>query len=634
MRLRQLVTAALLPALGVAALVCAGSAAAMVVAPESAKSPCLSCQVDDPEAPVATTTVFISGRGYGHGIGMSQYGAYGMALAGDSCESILGFYYPGTELGKAPVSVVRVLLADAVPTASISSAAAFVAIDGTGRSWALPAGEVVLDTTLMLPVGPAGALLPVAGPIVFKPRSAALALGGKRFRGSLRVGLVPQAPPVTVPAPAQAPAPQGPSVPTISAIQAPPTVTFPAAAVPAPAPAPPSSGTLPPAAAPAPASGLRVVNRVGLEAYVAGVVPREVPSSWPAAALQAQAVAARSYALAHSAAGEGFDLYADERSQVYGGIAGEHPAATAAVRATSARVLLYEGLVADTLFSASNGGRTLSAAEAYPDNPAPPPYLAARDDPYDAAVSPYASWGPLAVPAATIEAALGLPGTLVDLTIDSSSSARPTQIVAITSSGYVRIAPARLRAALGLRSSWIDLGVLSLSRPSLPVSSGGKVTLNGLVRGLSAAVVELRTAAGWAPLTAAVPGADGQFSLETRALASTDFRLSGGTGAGAVVTGGTLSVPIAPRVRLVPSLDLSGLSGVLRPAADGTRIEIQFDGSGTGTSWKPVATAIVAADGSFVATLPVVGGSYRAVLPAVSGLAAATSTLVRISIPS
>ena len=632
MRPRQLVTAALLSALAAAALALAGSAGAMVVAPESAHSPCRSCQVDDPEAPVTTTTVFISGHGYGHGVGMSQYGAYGMARAGYSFAGILGFYYPGTELGKAPVSVVRVLLADAVPTVSVSSVAPFVAIDGAGKSWPLPAGEVVLDTTLSLPVGDAGALLPVAGPVVFKPKSAALALGGKRFRGSLKVGLVPQAPPVPTISAIQAPLPV--TTPTATTLTPTTTTSAPASTTPAPNSSPPVAGALPPAAIPAPASGLRVVNRVGLEAYIAGVVPREVPASWPAATLQAQAVAARSYALAHRSVDSDFDLYADERSQVYGGIAAEQLATTAAVRATAASVLLYAGRVADTLFSASNGGRTLSAAEAYPGNPDPPPYLVARDDPYDASASPYATWGPVAVPAATIESALGLPGTLVDLTIDSTRSARPTQIVAITSSGQVRIAPARLRAALGLRSSWVDLGVLSLSHPSLPVNSGGKATLNGLVRGLPGALLEQRAATGWEPLTTAVPGADGQFSFATRALASTDFRLSGGTVRGSPVIGGVLSVTVAPRVKLLPSVDLTGLSGVLRPASGGTRIEIQFDGSGTGTSWKPVATAIVGADGSFVATLPVVGGSYRAVLPAVSGLAAATSAPVKITIPS
>ncbi len=657
-------------AVAVAALAWAGAAGAMAIAPESAKSPCRSCQVDDPEASVATTMVFVSGRGYGHGIGMSQYGAYGMARSGSSFDRILGFYYPGTELGKAPVAVVRVLLADAASGVSISSAAPFVAIDSTGRRWTLPAGSVTLDTTLSLPVGEGGAVQPVAGPIVFKATSAALALGGKRFRGSLTVGLMPQAP----------------STPTVSAILAPlpttatggvtppvsPAATAPAAAAPAPtttAPAtttttpapsltPPVPGALPPVGTvgPVAVSGLRVVNRVGLEAYLAGVIAREVPASWPAAALQAQAVAARSYALAHRAADESFDLYADERSQVYGGIAAEHPATTAAIRATAASVLLYAGRVADTLFSASNGGRTMSAAEAYPGNPDPPPYLAARDDPYDAAASPFASWGPVAVPAATIEAALGLPGTLVDLTVDSTGSARPTQALAITSSGQVRITPARLRAALGLRSSWVEIGVLSLARPSLPVSSGGKVTLNGLVRGFANAQLEQRAATGWTPLAAVLPGVDGQFTFTTKALASTDFRLSSATGPGspvaglratvtpaagsavtaAPVTGGILSVPVWPRVKLLPALDLMGLSGVLKPAVapGGSVIEIQFDGSGTDTSWNAVATATVGADGSFSATLPVLGGSYRAVLPAVTGLAAAGSTPVRITIPS
>ncbi len=664
-------TAAVAVAAAVAALAWAGAAGAMVIAPESAKSPCLSCQVDDPEAPVATTMVFVSGHGYGHGVGMSQYGAYGMARAGNSFDRILGFYYPGTELGKAPVAVVRVLLADAAPSVSISSAAPFAAIDGTGRRWTLPAGAVALDTTLSLPVGEGAALQPVAGPIVFKATSAALALGGKRFRGSLKVGLMPQAPPtptvsaILAPLPATAP---GGSTPPASPAAGVPAVTTPAtttaaritaatttAATTVPAPVP---GALPPVGTVGPVAvgGLRVVNRVGLEAYLAGVVAREVPASWPAAALQAQAVAARSYALAHRAVDESFDLYADERSQVYGGIAAEHPAATAAVRATAASVLLYAGRVADTLFSASNGGRTMSAAEAYPGNPDPPPYLVARDDPYDAAASPFASWGPVAVPAATIEAALGLPGTLVDLTVDSSGSARPTQVLAITSSGQVRITPARLRAALGLRSSWFDIGVLSLARPSLPVSSGGKVTLNGLVRGFANAQLEQRTATGWAPLAGALPGVDGQFSFTTKVLASSDFRLSSGPGlgspaagsaaaatptavtpaAGSPVTGGILSVPVSPRVKLLPALDLTGLSGVLKPAvaAGGSVIEIQFDGSGTGTSWSPVATATVGADGSFSATLPVLGGSYRAVLPSVSGLAAASSTPVRITIPS
>ena len=633
MRLRCTLTAALLAAL-IVALAGAGTAGAVVVAPESAKAPCPSCQADDPEAPVATTTIVISGHGYGHGVGMSQYGAYGMASAGIAYGGILRFYYPGTKLGKAPVSVVRVLLADAVPTARISSAAAFVAIDASGATWTLPAGEVVLDRSLSLPVGDGGALLQLAGPLVFKPKSAALALDGKRYRGSLKVGLVPPAPPV----------------PTLSAILAP----VPATAVPEPPAAAPGT-SLPPATAPtatvpsatAPSAppaptltGLRVVNRIGLEAYLAGVVPHEVPASWPAAALQAQAVAARSYALAHRTAGVDFDLYADERSQVYGGIAGEVAATTAAVKATAASVLLYAGEVADTLFSASNGGRTLSAAEAYPGNPDPPPYLVARADPYDAAASPFASWGPVVVAGSTIESALGLPGTLIDLTVDAAGEGRPTEILAITGAGTIRIAPARLRAALGLRSSWVSLGVLSLSRSLQPVGYGRKLTLSGVVRGLSGVLLEQRTAAGWQGVAAPVPDGSGQFSIETPALVSADFRLSGGSGgasgssASSPVAGGILAVPVVSKVKLQPSIDLTGLSGVLRPAMGGARVEIQFDGSGTGTSWQPVGTATVGVDGAFVASFPVAGGAYRAVVPTASGLAAAISAPVRITIPS
>lgn len=618
MRLRCTLTAALLAAL-VVTLAFAGAAGAMVVAPESARSPCPSCEADDPEAPAATTTVIISGRGYGHGVGMSQYGAYGMAGAGFTYDGILRFYYPGTELGKAPVSVVRVLLADAVPTVRISSAAAFVAADASGATWTLPAGEVVLDTSLSLPVGEGGTPLQLAGPLVFKPTSAALALGGNRYRGSLKVGLVSPAPPVPTIAAILAPAP----VPPVAGAVA----TSPAAAAPLPTP----STT--------PVSGLRVVNRVGLEAYLAGVIPREVPASWPVAALQAQAVAARSYALAHRTADDDFDLYADERSQVYGGAEGEAAATTAAVKATAGSVLLYAGKVADTLFSASNGGRTMSAAEAYPGTPVPPPYLVARDDPYDASASPFAKWGPVVVPGSTIESALELPGTLVDLTVESTADGRPTEILATTGAGPIRIAPARLRAALGLRSSWVRLGVLSLSRSLQPVGYGRKLTLTGLIRGLNGVVLEQRTATGWQALTVPVANGQGAFSIETPARTSAAFRLSGGSAgrggnASSPVAGGILAVPVVSNVKLQPSVDLTGLSGVLRPATGGTRVEIQFDGSGTGTSWQPVGTATVGSDGSFVATFPVVSGAYRAVVPNAGGLAAATSAPVRITIPS
>ena len=86
-----------------------------------------------------------------------------------------------------------------------------------------------------------------------------------------------------------------------------------------------------------------------------------MPSAWPEEALKAQAVAARSYALAHRLGGKGFDLYADVRSQVYGGIPGENPRATAAIQATAGEVLLWEGKPIDALFHSTSGGKTLDA---------------------------------------------------------------------------------------------------------------------------------------------------------------------------------------------------------------------------------------------------------------------------------
>ena len=110
---------------------------------------------------------------------------------------------------------------------------------------------------------------------------------------------------------------------------------------------------------------LDAVNVLGLEQYLQGVVAQEMPSAWPDEALKAQAVAARSYALAHRLSGKAFDLYADVRSQVYGGIAGENVRTTAAVQATKGQVLLWEGKPIDALFHSTSGGTTLDAAEVF-----------------------------------------------------------------------------------------------------------------------------------------------------------------------------------------------------------------------------------------------------------------------------
>lgn len=115
---------------------------------------------------------------------------------------------------------------------------------------------------------------------------------------------------------------------------------------------------------------LHAINRVNLEDYLKGVVPGEMgPRVFDELeALKAQTVAARSYALRRRGdfAAEGYDLCATPRCQVYGGMSVEQPLSTAAVEATAGEVLLFQGRVADTLFTSTCGGRTEDVADVFP----------------------------------------------------------------------------------------------------------------------------------------------------------------------------------------------------------------------------------------------------------------------------
>lgn len=101
----------------------------------------------------------------------------------------------------------------------------------------------------------------------------------------------------------------------------------------------------------------RKVKRVPLETYVRGVVSAEVSSSWPMAALEAQAVASRTYAITAHAGGSKFDVYPDTRSQMYLGKAAETPRTNAAVAATAGQIVTYAEKPAITYFYADSGDR-------------------------------------------------------------------------------------------------------------------------------------------------------------------------------------------------------------------------------------------------------------------------------------
>src|SRR5581483_3914228 len=152
---------------------------------------------------------------------------------------------------------------------------------------------------------------------------------------------------------------------------------------------------------------LAVVNAVDLEDYARGVIGDEMPHRWPLAALEAQAVAARSYALATLRSRRRFDLFADDRSQVYGGMGAETPGTLYAATQTEGKILMYGGHVATTYFFSTSGGRTADVRDVWP-RLGDVPYLRSVPDPYDAD-SPVHAWGPFSLSPQMLAARLGVP---------------------------------------------------------------------------------------------------------------------------------------------------------------------------------------------------------------------------------
>jgi stage II sporulation protein D len=213
--------------------------------------------------------------------------------------------------------------------------------------------------------------------------------------------------------------------------------------------------------------GLNAINALELESYVRGVVPNESPSGWPAAALQAQAVAARTYALATNVGGRGFDQYADVRSQVYRGYLSETPSTAAAVDSTRGEVVTYGGRQVVTYFFSTSGGRTEDIENVF-SGAAPQPWLQGVDDPYDNS-SPYHRWGPYSYSARGFAARLGgwVRGRLQSLDVlQRGVSPRIVRAEVRGSGGRTVVTGAQLRARLGLRDSWFYLRSVSSTTAS------------------------------------------------------------------------------------------------------------------------------------------------------------------------
>lgn len=311
------------------------------------------------------SNVTFHGRGYGHGVGLNQYGARGRALAGFRWQTILARYYKDTTLGSIPLDTpirVRVLV-DLYPTTS-----APLVLYGRRGTWTIDglAPTFPADARVEVTPRPAGSSPPwrvvvksPSGTVLhdgstwsfrMRPTTASTALqvwsrtsSYDEYRGVLRVLL---------------------SSPVLRA---------------------------------------NVVNELPLETYLRGVVPAEMPSAWPANALRAQAVAARSYAARRLRPTVGnWDVADDSTSQVYLGIEGEQSSTNNAIKLTEGIVVKRGSEVANTLFHSTAGGWTEHNENVFVSSSGakvatPVAYLRGRSDrradgtSYDDS-SPYAVW--------------------------------------------------------------------------------------------------------------------------------------------------------------------------------------------------------------------------------------------------
>ena len=379
-------------------------------------------QADSFVVPSGSFTV--TGNGNGHGHGMSQYGARGAAIANLNAAAIVAFYYPGTTLttlSSEPTMRVQISAAGGntclVAKAGLHATGpglAATALPTTGRIRLVPSGSgIAIQASTGSSCGGAG--------------WTTVKTGGAQVDVSSSQGYVRNV------------RTDGGSVDyrgSVGAVR---------------------SG-----------AGEITVNRVSLDDYTAGVVPREMPASWQSAAVQAQAIAARSYGeygREHSGS-SAYDICDTDSCQVYGGMTRYASDGTTvlwtdyqpAAVATARQVLSYGGSTIFAQFSASNGGWTVDGGQ---------PYLVAKPDGYDNTASgdPYLDYA-WTSSGASVASALGL-GTVTLIQITSRDghgvwggrvlSAVVTGTTPSGSHTQVTVTGFDLADALGIGTTWFVL---------------------------------------------------------------------------------------------------------------------------------------------------------------------------------
>lgn len=474
-----------------------------------------------PAAGSAGTVFLLDGRGWGHGVGMSQWGAEGYARHGYGYREILAHYYPHTHIGLAGGREVRVLLAEQQDTVRVGSAAPYVVLDARGHKLHMPARAVVVDRRFML------RHKHWQPPLRFMPGAQPLEVGGAGYRGDVVVKATPD--------------------------------------------------------------GLMAVNILPLDRYLRGVVPWEVPKGWHETTYEAQAVAARSYTLATLHPGKDFDLYPDQRSQMYGGIAAERDETNLAVGATAGQVLVWHDTIIPAYYFSTSGGKTSSVHDAWP-RAKQVPYLVSVNDPYDY-LSPHHVWPAIALPATRVASMLHLHG-VTDMRVVVNSSGRARAVRIETARGWRTFDGQVIRKKFDLGSTDFDVNVLTLDDPNGRPLYRSQARVSGWMRGLGRARLQELTDQGWITLRHVHPGSDGRFAVTVPAVRSTELRLAYNS-----VVGDAVVLHVTPRVSM--QTDGTKLHVMVAP-----RLPLQVQRL-SHRGWRPVARST----GEFDRSLR--PGSYR-----------------------
>jgi SpoIID/LytB domain protein len=215
------------------------------------------------------------------------------------------------------------------------------------------------------------------------------------------------------------------------------------------------------------------VKKLPLETYVRGVVSAEMSASWPIAALEAQAVASRTYAITSDAGGSKFDVYADNRSQVYLGKAAETSRTNSAVAATAGQIVTYAGKPAVTYFFAGSGGQTESVQDAWP-GAEPEPWLVSVSDPYED--GPLRHWT-LTLSFASVSSRLNglVKGAFTGIeVVKRGVSPRIVSAYVLGSKGRTLVSGTELEARLGLYSTWAYFSVKNAQGTHAEPDASGK----------------------------------------------------------------------------------------------------------------------------------------------------------------